>query len=837
MRSIWIGLAVLSLAAPRAWALTMSNELSGTAADKQASSAETYSLFLHTDGDWRIKGATGTTNLGTVGGTLDHGALGGLADDDHTQYLNSTRHGVATTHTSAFNNTLPISGDVNSKATLGAHVADAAMHWPRPAQTLTVAKNGTGQYATIAAALAVANAAAGSSTPYIVDVYPGVYDEAGLTLGNYVSLHSIVPQQAFVQSVSASALLTIEGTSVVLGMRFEAPSGDALLLSGAGMVTLDNVIVQQAGTGYCLNYDGANKLVTIANNSLFVSATKAIVANKNYGGLLDARDSTFGFYNTAGIASVIDIDAGAFDRFSNCRFLAPNIDHALSCAVIDFAGTRLDVIGCTFELSAPLTQVTAILASAGTVNVLGTLIDWDVTTGTPYDFNAGAGAAIYHAGCVYDESRVTGAGTVSFLRQGALGVESIDSSGRIVAAGDAGTNALIEVEPDSNGVGITVIPSGAIGAGETAGGLTLDLGDADPSGAGATVFGASIDLGAVSQTNDPDLVGLLVEMPAAYSGAGDMRGAELAGDGRTLRLVDENYALDGEAESGPVGRLTVSDATTDVSAEGLRIKHMTSGDMAAGFGAALGFAIEDDAGAENLIAQIEGVWNDADDYGSLQLKAGAYGGELFIDIQGSAGNVDFPLALGSTQALQIGSGPELYNDAAGLVINDEGQDSLWTADTIYLRLGDNAGVESVIIEDSDSATVASIDSNGKIFSPRLVNGLDSNTFVDFPITQDEVDVWAGGIKFVSCTEAATDEVAINNGGLDVDFRVEKNGGANAFAIDGATGEFKLLLYSQDAEPSLSADGYGALWMDTNDSNRIYLVFRRGSGDQVMVELL
>lgn len=47
---------------------------------------------------------------------------------------------------------------------------------------------------------------------------------------------------------------------------------------------------------------------------------------------------------------------------------------------------------------------------------------------------------------------------------------------------------------------------------------------------------------------------------------------------------------------------------------------------------------------------------------------------------------------------------------------------------------------------------------------------------------------------------------------------------------------KIKLYEQATEPTLTADDYVAIWKDTNDSNRIYLIFRRGSGDQVRVEL-
>ena len=50
------------------------------------------------------------------------------------------------------------------------------------------------------------------------------------------------------------------------------------------------------------------------------------------------------------------------------------------------------------------------------------------------------------------------------------------------------------------------------------------------------------------------------------------------------------------------------------------------------------------------------------------------------------------------------------------------------------------------------------------------------------------------------------------------------------------GELTIKVYSQDGEPTLDTDNKMAIWIDTNDSSRTYLVFRRGTGDQVKVEL-
>lgn len=58
-------------------------------------------------------------------------------------------------------------------------------------------------------------------------------------------------------------------------------------------------------------------------------------------------------------------------------------------------------------------------------------------------------------------------------------------------------------------------------------------------------------------------------------------------------------------------------------------------------------------------------------------------------------------------------------------------------------------------------------------------------------------------------------------------------GSNHLTMDGY---IKFGILEQATEPTIPADGWSIFWKDTDDSNRIYLVYRRGSGDQVKVEL-
>lgn len=49
-------------------------------------------------------------------------------------------------------------------------------------------------------------------------------------------------------------------------------------------------------------------------------------------------------------------------------------------------------------------------------------------------------------------------------------------------------------------------------------------------------------------------------------------------------------------------------------------------------------------------------------------------------------------------------------------------------------------------------------------------------------------------------------------------------------------EIAIKLYSQNSEPILTENNNLAIWIDTDDNNRVYLLYRRGIGDQVAVEL-
>lgn len=49
-------------------------------------------------------------------------------------------------------------------------------------------------------------------------------------------------------------------------------------------------------------------------------------------------------------------------------------------------------------------------------------------------------------------------------------------------------------------------------------------------------------------------------------------------------------------------------------------------------------------------------------------------------------------------------------------------------------------------------------------------------------------------------------------------------------------EIKVLLYAQAAQPTMAADNFMAFWQDTDDSDKIYLLYRKTGGTVVKVLL-
>ncbi|MCK4597671.1 hypothetical protein KAU04_06505, partial [bacterium] len=81
------------------------------------------------------------------------------------------------------------------------------------------------------------------------------------------------------------------------------------------------------------------------------------------------------------------------------------------------------------------------------------------------------------------------------------------------------------------------------------------------------------------------------------------------------------------------------------------------------------------------------------------------------------------------------------------------------------------------------------------FNEHIYHNGDENTYIKF--SSDQIDLYAGGVWLLSADEATQDEVVINEGSADVDFRVESDDDNYAFFVRGSDGKIGMGTSSPD----------------------------------------
>lgn len=151
-----------------------------------------------------------------------------------------------------------------------------------------------------------------------------------------------------------------------------------------------------------------------------------------------------------------------------------------------------------------------------------------------------------------------------------------------------------------------------------------------------------------------------------------------------------------------------------------------------------------------------------DQIGWHELETGSLGGPgsfLGIDINGQ------PVLVAASDYVAAGGGSGISHDGS-------------TADGVLTyKDSDEATVESNLTFDGSTLTVA-----GNIVTNEYIyhNG-DADTYIRFE--GDTITLAAGGRDFIKIEEASQDRLTINNGGLDLDFKVSGENNANLFRTD------------------------------------------------------
>ena len=204
------------------------------------------------------------------------------------------------------------------------------------------------------------------------------------------------------------------------------------------------------------------------------------------------------------------------------------------------------------------------------------------------------------------------------------------------------------------------------------------------------------------------------------------------------------------------------------------------------------------------------------DDGGVQITA------LQLDMSnGGRANFNNDIGLNDDRGLRLGSGDDsvIYNDGSNLYIKNATSNQ----DIIFQGNDDGSSNTTALTLDMSDAGAATF--NGNVTVPNLLvadditHSGDADTYISFEA--DARTDYVGGTRLV---DLAPGIIIFNEGGGDVDFRVETNNQANAFIVEGATDD---VLFGCGGLPS-GLNG-GAAFETTQSSGRTILQLGTTSG--------
>lgn len=396
-----------------------------------------------------------------AGVTNDHGSLSGLSDDDHTAYHTAARH--TTAHDAAYNDALAITADPASNATLGDHAQDATLHWLRPARSLSVSKDGSGQYATIAAALTVANAAADSSNPYQIVIHPGTYAESNLSLSDYVSLSAPIPLQTIIAASDASnPILALSGNNILYGLEIQNTADSEVVTidqASSDLVVISNCYIRGSGAS-------GNHVVseTSSSTSGQLHIRDSRISSSDGGSCLFNNNTVstsipgWRIYNTNfdmiaqfDGAKAINLSEAKDTLFSGCTIFVTN-STAVGTATAFYLGANAStrpgyIDNCQITIrntNVPETTIGIETANSADIYFTNSTIREYASLGTFTHLLAGSGTTINTASSVWDPDSSTETGTIASLEEGNAQFKTVTAETFTGSLGFAGPQAVTQ---------------------------------------------------------------------------------------------------------------------------------------------------------------------------------------------------------------------------------------------------------------------------------------------------------------------------------------------------------------------------------------------------------
>jgi len=131
-------------------------------------------------------------------------------------------------------------------------------------------------------------------------------------------------------------------------------------------------------------------------------------------------------------------------------------------------------------------------------------------------------------------------------------------------------------------------------------------------------------------------------------------------------------------------------------------------------------------------------------------------------------------------------------------VGDNDHIDIWTSAGGSLNFTDDDGNSLLAIDDGSQADIGVRD--------QIYGFGDTNTYIDWNNGGDKITQYAGGVEIWAGIENVTNEFVVNDGGVDVDFRVESTGVADALVVDGADGGVTIGALANCDTIDADADG-------------------------------
>lgn len=174
-------------------------------------------------------------------------------------------------------------------------------------------------------------------------------------------------------------------------------------------------------------------------------------------------------------------------------------------------------------------------------------------------------------------------------------------------------------------------------------------------------------------------------------------------------------------------------------------------------------------------------------------------------------NKDGDVSVKSLTASDLNPGSVLFGGASGL-IKEDNANLFWDDTNNRLGIGTNAPIVDLHLENTSSSTML-MSGDSAAFVLRDINATADQGVIQFNLNADRLairgltDVFGQTVEFISF-KLDTTEIVINEGGEDLDFRIENDTNENAFFVQGSSGNIGMGTNTPEQDLHLVGDGEG-----------------------------